>query len=285
MSGNIFQLAGENAEDYLSFGWAPEEPSSKASKTSKSSKPSSNTSKKDKAADYDYIPDFNIADYMPKTGASSEKEDLDIGKGKKIPKDKVAHHQTLCLQLQSYASHERFEEAIKKSGLKVDKSHTLSIPELEQLLERVRVVAINSTGTGTNPVHAATLGAAAMIEAKVPKRLANLEGYQKACAADPELETICAMLSIDYGFAAMMPLPLRFAMCMGKIGNSVVMQNNMMTQQQSLIASLQAQVNSGASQQTYSSPVPPAPTQPLANTIASTATPNTSRCKKETVYE
>ncbi len=167
----------------------------------------------------------------------------------RIPKDKVGQHQLLCLQLYAYASHERFAPAIRQAGLRVIDLDKKTVPQLEELLQRCRIIGMNSLGTSGGMLHQGAWAGCNFVEKMAPKRICDLTGFAERVCMDEEAKLLMDLASIDYGFASSMPLPIRIASCIGRIGMRVAAENQALVAAQSNAAGLQRELDQMRQQQ------------------------------------
>lgn len=127
--------------------------------------------------------------------------DFDEVKKAKIPKGKIAEHQTLIIQIQQHASSKRFKDAIDQSGLKLTNLENKTIGDLKELLSRIKVVAQNVSSGDGGIVSNAILGGAWLVEKKAG---GALDGYQAALQNNDVFLNNIEMMEIDLGVRHMM---------------------------------------------------------------------------------
>ncbi len=271
MSGAVFDFRGNDGSDYLN--WIQPEP---VADEQNAPAPAQSSSGRGRVGNEDdYILDYRAAQSTSKTrgGKRAGETDLipystaatsnnDAGNSSKagavvrIPKDKVAQHQLLCLKIYAFASHERFAPAIRQSGLRVMDLDKKTMPQLEELLQRCRVVALNSSGTNGGMLHQMAWGSCRTIEAMAPKKICDLTGFAERVDHDEEAKLLMDLAAIDYGFASSMPLPVRIASCLGRIGMRVAAENQALAAAQSNAAGLQKELDQMRQQQARPAAVP-----------------------------
>lgn len=284
----VFHLADDDAEDYLNFGSSKdysieqkEETPTKGRATAKSRKPSNSTNTQDVYDVYEKAPRARIRDLRetmyPSESQDGTQEYNDEPSSKKIPPKQVAEHQTLLMCLQRYNLSERFGPMCKTAGLKLTNLEGKTVAELKQLQTRVRTVC-SSSGSNTGMLYQGILTGASVFEKMVPKRVADLEGYQASLRTDPEFEAIAEMLELDMGFASNMTPMQRMGLCLAKNAANVAAMNKTKNR---VIDTLRAQQQQQPTQ-TQQTPTSSATTNPLPpppNTQPSDFTENVQHVK------
>jgi hypothetical protein len=245
-STQVFNLSLADDEDYLDFA-----SSSTVSKPVEKA-PATIIAKTKKKAAYKpmkELPDnYDLIDDLPTVSAEKA--------NKKIPLKSVQEHQLLINQLNAFASSVRFAPVLKEFDIKIKDLSKKTLGELKELRERVRACCANSGGTG-GIVSAVTLGMCSGLEAAMPKKLLDLDGYRAQVEANPEFAALCEMIEIDSGFKTSMNPMQRMALCLGSTALSVGGANKMRATAQNASAALLSSLK--AQQQTQQSPASAAP--------------------------
>lgn len=234
----IFNLAGGDDEDYLNFASAK---SNAQPATTRSASKTVIAKTKKKAA---YKPMKDLPDDYDTSIVHSNKEET-----KKIPLKNVQEHQLLINSLHAFATSARFAPVLNDFGIKIKDLSKKSLSELKELRERVRACCANSGSSG-GIVSTAALSMCAGLEAAMPKRIMNLDGYRNQIESNPEFAALCEMIEIDSGFKTSMSPMQRMAMCLGTTAFSVAGANKIKAAAQdasaSLLSSLKAQQQAAA---------------------------------------
>lgn len=173
--------------------------------------------------------------------------DQPSGKRKKIPLKQVQEHQDLINKLTRYAASARYRPIIEECGLEIRHLVSKSVPDLKELLERVRACCGNHSQPDI--VYNGVLKVAGAAEAMAPRQLLN--GYQQALEEDPELAAICELIQIDSGFLCSMTPMQKLGMSLACTAANVMNENrktlvgqakmNAQTSSQQILANLIAQ--------------------------------------------
>ncbi|MDR3414058.1 MAG: hypothetical protein P4L87_24370, partial [Formivibrio sp.] len=166
---------------------------------------------------------------------------------KKIPLKKVQEHQDLINKLNRYAASARYRPIIEECGIGIKNLAAKSVPELKELLERVRACCGNHSQPDI--VYNGVLRVAGAAEVMAPRQLLN--GYQQALEGDPELAAICELIQIDSGFLCSMTPMQKLGMSLACTAATVMNANrktmmdqakmNAQTSSQQILANLIAQ--------------------------------------------
>lgn len=214
---------------------------------------------------------FKLDSSYASTSAAATAAGGTKAKPARIAADQVKYHQEMCMKLNAFALHPRFGPPIKTAGLKVVDIDCKSVKELEELLNRCRVVAMNS-GSNGGMMHQMAYGACKTVEVMSPPRLCDLTGFAARVDEDEEAKMLLDLAAIDYGFATSMPLPIRIASCLGKIGMKVASENKALVEARAGAARLRQELDE-MKHRSAAPPPPPsssviAPLPPVASPVA-----------------
>jgi hypothetical protein len=230
-STEVFNLGGGDDEDYLNFA----ETSAPDVSVPASKRVIAKTKKKPAYKPMKDIPDDYSLDRASLAG--NEKAD------RKIPLKNVQEHQLLINSLNAFATSARFSPLLHTYDIKIKDLGKKTLSELKELRERVRACCANSNGGSI--VSTGALSMCSGLEAAMPKKIMNLDGFRDQLERNPEFAALCEMIEIDSGFKSSMTPMQRMVMCMGSTAFSVAGANKMKAAAQdasaTLLSSLKAQ--------------------------------------------
>jgi hypothetical protein len=242
-STEVFNLSQADDVDYLDF--ASESKSTTSTKPAAGKPAATIIAKTKKKAAYKPVRELP-EDYCSDVGPSIVSVE---SRDKKIPLKNVQEHQLLINCLNAFAHSTRFAPILNEFGINIKDLSKKTLSELKELRERVRACCANCGSSG-GIVSTAALSMCSGLEAAMPKRIMNLDGYRSQIESNPEFAALCEMIEIDSGFKTSMSPMQRMAMCLGTTAFSVAGANKIKAAAQdasaSLLSSLKAQQQAAA---------------------------------------